>query len=143
MKIPSYKFLPLMYQLAARMGTKMMGGLGFHEVLNNVSKPEKQNNSCFSFILSYTISSMYCCSILRNGNTKNFSPLLIVLRARTKISLCLLSLHIHYSVSLSYPHVPLSLTHTSPTAVSSTVTHISMLSKMKRVVDFLLFCLFA
>ncbi|KAF3823539.1 hypothetical protein GH733_007007 [Mirounga leonina] len=35
MKIPSYKFLPLMYQLAARMGTKMMGGLGFHEVLNN------------------------------------------------------------------------------------------------------------
>lgn len=25
-----------MYQLAARMGTKMMGGLGFHEVLNNV-----------------------------------------------------------------------------------------------------------
>lgn len=34
--IPSYKFLPLMYQLAARMGTKMMGGLGFHGVLNNV-----------------------------------------------------------------------------------------------------------
>ncbi|MBZ3884274.1 Serine-protein kinase ATM [Sciurus carolinensis] len=36
MKISSYKFLPLMYQLAARMGTKMMGGLGFHEVLNNL-----------------------------------------------------------------------------------------------------------
>ncbi|XP_024426571.2 serine-protein kinase ATM isoform X2 [Desmodus rotundus] len=36
MKIPSYKFLPLMYQLAARMGTKMLGGLGFHEVLNNL-----------------------------------------------------------------------------------------------------------
>ncbi|XP_076969163.1 serine-protein kinase ATM isoform X2 [Tamandua tetradactyla] len=36
MKIPSYKFLPLMYQLAARMGTKMMGGLGFHEVLNDL-----------------------------------------------------------------------------------------------------------
>uniref|UniRef100_A0A8C9U8F7 non-specific serine/threonine protein kinase n=1 Tax=Serinus canaria TaxID=9135 RepID=A0A8C9U8F7_SERCA len=35
-KIPSYKFLPLMYQLAARMGTKMMGGLGFHEVLNSL-----------------------------------------------------------------------------------------------------------
>ncbi|NWW78521.1 ATM kinase, partial [Climacteris rufus] len=35
-KIPSYKFLPLIYQLAARMGTKMMGGLGFHEVLNNL-----------------------------------------------------------------------------------------------------------
>uniref|UniRef100_A0A8C3EGG5 non-specific serine/threonine protein kinase n=1 Tax=Corvus moneduloides TaxID=1196302 RepID=A0A8C3EGG5_CORMO len=35
-KIPSYKFLPLMYQLAARMGTKMMGGLGFHKVLNNL-----------------------------------------------------------------------------------------------------------
>ncbi|XP_062471298.1 serine-protein kinase ATM [Pezoporus occidentalis] len=35
-KIPSYKFLPLMYQLAARMGTKLMGGLGFHEVLNNL-----------------------------------------------------------------------------------------------------------
>uniref|UniRef100_A0A8C8SAM0 non-specific serine/threonine protein kinase n=1 Tax=Pelusios castaneus TaxID=367368 RepID=A0A8C8SAM0_9SAUR len=35
-KIPSYKFLPLMYQLAARMGTKFMGCLGFHEVLNNL-----------------------------------------------------------------------------------------------------------
>nr|XP_021385049.1 serine-protein kinase ATM isoform X1 [Lonchura striata domestica]XP_021385050.1 serine-protein kinase ATM isoform X1 [Lonchura striata domestica] len=35
-KIPSYKFLPLMYQLAARMGTKMMDSLGFHEVLNNL-----------------------------------------------------------------------------------------------------------
>uniref|UniRef100_A0A8C3RPQ8 non-specific serine/threonine protein kinase n=1 Tax=Chelydra serpentina TaxID=8475 RepID=A0A8C3RPQ8_CHESE len=35
-KIPSYKFLPLMYQLAARMGTKIMGCLGFHEVLNNL-----------------------------------------------------------------------------------------------------------
>ncbi|NXI26409.1 ATM kinase, partial [Sterrhoptilus dennistouni] len=35
-KIPSYKFLPLMYQLAARMGTKMMGGLGFHKILNNL-----------------------------------------------------------------------------------------------------------
>ncbi|KAM4828046.1 serine-protein kinase ATM [Thomomys bottae] len=36
MKISSYKFLPLMYQLAARMGTKMTGGQGFHEVLNNL-----------------------------------------------------------------------------------------------------------
>ncbi|XP_040282187.1 serine-protein kinase ATM [Bufo bufo] len=35
-KIPSYKFLPLMYQLAARMGTKKMGRQDFHEVLNNV-----------------------------------------------------------------------------------------------------------
>ncbi|MEE6472818.1 hypothetical protein FKM82_009734 [Ascaphus truei] len=35
-KIPSHKFLPLMYQLAARMGTMKMGGLGFHEVLNNL-----------------------------------------------------------------------------------------------------------
>ncbi|XP_074841015.1 serine-protein kinase ATM isoform X2 [Carettochelys insculpta] len=35
-KIPSYKFLPLMYQLAARMGTKIMGCPGFHEVLNNL-----------------------------------------------------------------------------------------------------------
>ncbi|KAM9318497.1 serine-protein kinase ATM [Pholidichthys leucotaenia] len=36
-KIPSYKFLPLMYQLAARMGTKMATGItedtGFHNVL--------------------------------------------------------------------------------------------------------------
>uniref|UniRef100_A0A3P8TVD2 non-specific serine/threonine protein kinase n=1 Tax=Amphiprion percula TaxID=161767 RepID=A0A3P8TVD2_AMPPE len=35
--IPSYKFLPLMYQLAARMGTKMAAGVaedtGFHDVL--------------------------------------------------------------------------------------------------------------
>uniref|UniRef100_A0A8C3VYE6 Serine-protein kinase ATM n=1 Tax=Catagonus wagneri TaxID=51154 RepID=A0A8C3VYE6_9CETA len=36
MRIPSYKFLPLMYQLAARMGTKMMGGLGFHDVLSSL-----------------------------------------------------------------------------------------------------------
>ncbi|XP_041796006.1 serine-protein kinase ATM isoform X2 [Chelmon rostratus] len=39
-KIPSYKFLPLMYQLAARMGTKMAAGLtedtGFHDVLNDL-----------------------------------------------------------------------------------------------------------
>ncbi|KAG2457109.1 ATM kinase, partial [Polypterus senegalus] len=39
-KIPSYKFLPLMYQLAARMGSKMPGaateGDGFHDVLNEV-----------------------------------------------------------------------------------------------------------
>lgn len=64
MKIPSYKFLPLMYQLAARMGTKMLGGLGFHEVLNNVSKPENQNKNCNSFISLYTISNTYYCSIL-------------------------------------------------------------------------------
>ncbi|KAM3615619.1 uncharacterized protein V6R79_005129 [Siganus canaliculatus] len=39
-KIPSYKFLPLMYQLAARMGTKMAAGptedTGFHDVLNDL-----------------------------------------------------------------------------------------------------------
>ncbi|KAG8584718.1 hypothetical protein GDO81_004739 [Engystomops pustulosus] len=35
-KIPSHKFLPLMYQLAARMGTKKMGRQDFQEVLNNV-----------------------------------------------------------------------------------------------------------
>jgi hypothetical protein len=53
MKISSYKFLPLMYQLAARMGTKMTGGLGFHEVLNNVSRSEDQN--IIAFILQYYI----------------------------------------------------------------------------------------
>ncbi|KAM6933084.1 serine-protein kinase ATM [Xenentodon cancila] len=39
-KIPSYKFLPLMYQLAARMGTKMATGVsedtGFHNVLDEL-----------------------------------------------------------------------------------------------------------
>nr|XP_033803696.1 serine-protein kinase ATM isoform X2 [Geotrypetes seraphini] len=35
-KIPSYKFLPLMYQLAARMGTKKKEDLKFHDVLNNL-----------------------------------------------------------------------------------------------------------
>ncbi|KAL4647243.1 serine-protein kinase ATM isoform X2 [Arapaima gigas] len=38
-RIPSYKFLPLMYQLAARMGTKMSGAAsdgGFHDVLNEL-----------------------------------------------------------------------------------------------------------
>ncbi|XP_068173804.1 serine-protein kinase ATM isoform X3 [Antennarius striatus] len=38
--IPSYKFLPLMYQLAARMGTRMAVGVtedtGFHDVLNDL-----------------------------------------------------------------------------------------------------------
>ncbi|XP_017275623.1 serine-protein kinase ATM isoform X2 [Kryptolebias marmoratus] len=38
-QIPSYKFLPLMYQLAARMGTKAAGisdDTGFHDVLNDL-----------------------------------------------------------------------------------------------------------
>lgn len=39
-QIPSYKFLPLMYQLAARMGTKMTTSVsedtGFYDVLNDV-----------------------------------------------------------------------------------------------------------
>lgn len=35
--IPSHKFLPLMYQLAARMGTKMAEDAGFHDVLNEVT----------------------------------------------------------------------------------------------------------
>uniref|UniRef100_A0A3P8UQX8 non-specific serine/threonine protein kinase n=1 Tax=Cynoglossus semilaevis TaxID=244447 RepID=A0A3P8UQX8_CYNSE len=39
-QIPSYKFLPLMYQLAARMGTKMAAGpagdVGFSDVLNDL-----------------------------------------------------------------------------------------------------------
>lgn len=40
-KIPSYKFLPLMYQLAARMGTKVSSSMasqdvGFHHVLNEL-----------------------------------------------------------------------------------------------------------
>ncbi|XP_074534953.1 serine-protein kinase ATM [Halichoeres trimaculatus] len=39
-QIPSYKFLPLMYQLAARMGTKMASGIieetGFHDVLSDL-----------------------------------------------------------------------------------------------------------
>nr|XP_040032849.1 serine-protein kinase ATM [Gasterosteus aculeatus aculeatus] len=39
-RIPSYKFLPLMYQLAARMGTKMATGVtedtGFHDVLRKL-----------------------------------------------------------------------------------------------------------
>ncbi|KAI5092996.1 serine-protein kinase ATM [Silurus meridionalis] len=40
-KIPSYKFLPLMYQLAARMGTKVSNpvtseDVGFHTVLNEL-----------------------------------------------------------------------------------------------------------
>ncbi|XP_022624615.1 serine-protein kinase ATM [Seriola dumerili] len=39
-QIPSYKFLPLMYQLAARMGTKMATGVaedtGFHDVLKEL-----------------------------------------------------------------------------------------------------------
>lgn len=37
--IPSYKFVPLMYQLAARMGTKVAAAAedtGFHDVLNEV-----------------------------------------------------------------------------------------------------------
>lgn len=43
-KIPSHKFLPLMYQLAARMGTKMASGAAedtaFHGVLYDVRIPQ-------------------------------------------------------------------------------------------------------
>lgn len=35
-QIPSYKFLPLMYQLAARMGTKMATGPGEDTCFNGV-----------------------------------------------------------------------------------------------------------
>lgn len=60
-----------MYQLAARMGTKMMGGLGFHEVLNNVSKPEKQTLLLlFVYIMYYIKYKLLFHS--KNGNTKRF-----------------------------------------------------------------------
>ncbi|CAN9511502.1 unnamed protein product [Ophioblennius macclurei] len=37
-QIPSHKFLPLMYQLAARMGTKTNDDTRFHDVLNELMK---------------------------------------------------------------------------------------------------------
>ena len=111
----------------------------------SLSKPENQNNNCLSFILIllYTISSIYCCSILGNGHTTKFqSYFLLCVRAGMKISFCLLSLYVSYLASLS-PSSRTSVcpTHTSPTVISATVTHIVMLQKMKGVVDFYFFAL--
>lgn len=110
MKIPSYKFLPLMYQLAARMGTKMMGGLGFHEVLNNVSKFENQNTaSCFSFKF-YIL--LFHSRIWKYKKDSSYSYLFCCKRAGIKIPFCLISLHVSYSISWSLLPIPLSRTCT-------------------------------
>lgn len=106
MKIPSYKFLPLMYQLAARMGTKMMGGLGFHEVLNNVSKHE--NQTTIAFLLYYCILLFHSRKWLHK---KVLSVIFIMLYKGKNILFRLLSYATCYSLSLCFSSYT-SLTHT-------------------------------
>lgn len=135
-----------MYQLAARMGTKMMGGLGFHEVLNNVSKPENQNTA-IAFLLSYYI--LYEVYILlfhpkKWKYKKVLSVIFIMLYRGKNNDFLLFPLTVQFlNFSLFIPHVPHTHTHTPPIPVFSIVAHILILSKMKSIVNFLLFCLFA
>ncbi|XP_075580028.1 serine-protein kinase ATM [Pelecanus crispus] len=67
-KIPSYKFLPLMYQLAARMGTKMMGGLGFHEVLNNLMSRISLDHPHHSLFVILALANADKDELLRNAS---------------------------------------------------------------------------
>lgn len=82
-----------MYQLAARMGTKMMGGLGFHEVLNNVSKPENQTTVAFLLyyyiLLFHSRKWQYKKSLVTHIYYAIY--IYIYMRARIKIPFCLLS----------------------------------------------------
>ncbi|XP_043928554.1 serine-protein kinase ATM isoform X2 [Protopterus annectens] len=75
-KIPSYKFLPLMYQLAARMGTKMPGGKIFHEVLNHLISQTS---------LNHPHHTMFIILALANANKDDTLGLPEVLK-RSKLS---------------------------------------------------------
>lgn len=85
MKISSYKFLPLMYQLAARMGTKTMGDEGFHEVLNNVSRSKNQNT-----IIDFFYITMYCIKQILTLLPGNGSTHFYMYSLTPHVSLCLI-----------------------------------------------------
>ncbi|XP_036392547.1 LOW QUALITY PROTEIN: serine-protein kinase ATM [Megalops cyprinoides] len=74
--IPSYKFLPLMYQLAARMGTKMSGGAteegGFQGVLNKlICRASLEHPHHTLFIILALVNANKDESFTRSRLTKN------------------------------------------------------------------------
>ncbi|XP_076138976.1 serine-protein kinase ATM [Alosa pseudoharengus] len=85
-KIPSYKFLPLMYQLAARMGSKVSGGLasedvGFHSVLNELiyrASLEHPHHTLFIILALVNANkdeSFSRSALSRGGSKRQPSPL--------------------------------------------------------------------
>ncbi|KAG5269701.1 hypothetical protein AALO_G00205070 [Alosa alosa] len=85
-KIPSYKFLPLMYQLAARMGSKVSGGLasedvGFHNVLNELiyrASLEHPHHTLFIILALVNANkdeSFSRSALSRGGSKRQPSPL--------------------------------------------------------------------
>ncbi|KAF3692958.1 Serine-protein kinase ATM [Channa argus] len=82
-QISSHKFLPLMYQLAARMGTKMAAGnsedTGFHEVLNNlISRASLEHPHHTLFIIFALVNAnkdeTFCKSQLSKSTPRQPSP---------------------------------------------------------------------
>ncbi|XP_019720538.1 serine-protein kinase ATM [Hippocampus comes] len=82
-KIPSYKFLPLMYQLAARMGTKMASGIredvGFHDVLSELifrSCLEHPHHTLFIIfaLVNANKDQQFCTSRLTKSAPRQSSP---------------------------------------------------------------------
>ncbi|XP_047662626.1 serine-protein kinase ATM isoform X3 [Tachysurus fulvidraco] len=84
-KIPSYKFLPLMYQLAARMGTKVSSlvfpeDVGFHNVLNKLicrSSMDHPHHTLFIILALVNANKDECFSRSRlsKSGTRQPSPL--------------------------------------------------------------------
>ncbi|KAK3513535.1 hypothetical protein QTP70_016470, partial [Hemibagrus guttatus] len=84
-KIPSYKFLPLMYQLAARMGTKVSNpvsseDVGFHNVLNELicrSSMDHPHHTLFIILALVNANKDECFSRSRlsKSSTRPASPL--------------------------------------------------------------------
>uniref|UniRef100_A0A3Q1IFI7 non-specific serine/threonine protein kinase n=1 Tax=Anabas testudineus TaxID=64144 RepID=A0A3Q1IFI7_ANATE len=82
-QIPSYKFLPLMYQLAARMGTKMATGMGedtgFHNVLNDLicrASLEHPHHTLFIIfaLVNANKDENFCRSRLSKSTPRQQSP---------------------------------------------------------------------
>eukprot|EP00066_Takifugu_rubripes_P017315 XP_011606581.1 PREDICTED: serine-protein kinase ATM [Takifugu rubripes] len=83
-KIPSHKFLPLMYQLAARMGTKMVSGMakdmGFHSVLYNLMCrvcTEHPHHTLFIIfaLVNANKDKVFCTTTVSKGVPWQSSPL--------------------------------------------------------------------
>ncbi|KAE8295481.1 Serine-protein kinase ATM [Larimichthys crocea] len=82
-KIPSYKFLPLMYQLAARMGTKMATGItedtGFHDVLSDLICRVCLEHPCHTLFIIFALvnankDEKFCRSRLSKSAPRQPSP---------------------------------------------------------------------
>ncbi|KAG7226115.1 hypothetical protein INR49_018726 [Caranx melampygus] len=82
-QIPSYKFLPLMYQLAARMGTKMAAGItedtGFHDVLSELIRQASLEHPHHTLFIIFALVNAnkdenFCRSRLSKSTPKQPSP---------------------------------------------------------------------